>query len=80
MTTLDRIDALFQRDFRISAARLGTALKPETHLFDDLEFDSLDRTELVLRAEEEFGIEITEGQIDTLATIADLIAIVDGGR
>jgi acyl carrier protein len=48
-------------------------VRPESHLADDLGFDSLDVIELVMACEEEFGIEIEEEDSEKFATVQDLI-------
>jgi acyl carrier protein len=47
-------------------------------LRNDLGADSLDIVELVMAAEEEFGIEIPDDDMDEAWTVADLIKIVRG--
>lgn len=47
-------------------------------IFSDLGADSLDAIELVMRAEEEFGIEISHDEADGLKTVGDLVALVMG--
>lgn len=44
---------------------------------DDLGCDSLDDIELVMSAEEEFGIEIPDEDMDALKTVADAVAYID---
>jgi acyl carrier protein len=43
----------------------------------DLGADSLDAVEIVMIAEEEFGIEVDEEQAETLATFGDLCAYIE---
>jgi len=45
---------------------------------DDLGADSLDIVELIMAAEEEFGIEIPDDDMDEAWTVADLVKIVKG--
>lgn len=56
-------------------------LKDEPDLTDDLEaeygFDSLDMIELVMAAEDEFDITITDLQSKEIKTAGDLIRMVD---
>lgn len=44
---------------------------------DDLGADSLDTVELVMKFEEEFGIEIPEAAAEKLATVKDAIAYIE---
>jgi acyl carrier protein len=48
----------------------------DTHLFDDLEADSLDSVELVLDMEREFDIEIPDVAIDEVKTVQDIVTLV----
>jgi acyl carrier protein len=46
---------------------------PQAHLVDDLGADEFTRRELALRLNEEFGIRMSEEDIEMAATVADLI-------
>ena len=52
-------------------------IKEDSHLFDDLNFDSLDSVEVVLAFENEFDIEIADDDIDNIRTVKDLIVLVN---
>ena len=52
-------------------------LVPSARLSEDLGADELDRIELVLRAEEEFGIEISDEDIHRFVTFGDVLAYAD---
>ena len=43
---------------------------------DDLNADSVDLMEFVLTIEDEFGIEISDEEIDNLQSVADVLAII----
>ena len=47
-------------------------------LKDDLDADSVDLMEFVLTLEDEFGIEITDEEIDQLQSVTDVIEIIKG--
>ena len=47
-------------------------------LKDDLDADSVDLMEFVLTLEDEFGIEISDEEIDQLQSVADVVAIIKG--
>ena len=49
-------------------------------LKDDLDADSVDLMEFVLTLEDEFGIEITDEEIDQLQSVADVVAIIKGKK
>lgn len=48
----------------------------DSRLADDLGIDSLGGYELIMEAEDYFGIEINDSQVESIKTIGDLIAIV----
>ena len=45
-------------------------------LKDDLDADSVDLMEFVLTVEDEFGIEISDEEIDNLQSVADVLEII----
>ncbi len=45
-------------------------------LKDDLDADSVDLMEFILTIEDEFGIEISDEEIDNLQSVADVLAII----
>ena len=54
----------------------GFAVTEALSLKDDLDADSVDLMEFVLTLEDEFGIEITDEEIDQLQSVADVVAII----
>ena len=52
------------------------SIKPETSFIDDLNLDSLDMVEMMMKMEEEFGIEIPEDQTESLKTINDVTSFL----
>lgn len=48
----------------------------DSNLSDDLGIDSLGGYELIMAAEDHFGIEISDSQVESIKTIQDLIFIV----
>ena len=49
-------------------------IKSETSFIDDLNLDSLDMVEMMMKMEEEFGVEIPEEKTEELKTIEDVTA------
>ena len=47
-------------------------IKPNTSFVDDLNLDSLDMVEMMMKMEEEFGVEIPEDKTEDLKTISDV--------
>lgn len=50
-----------------------TKITEETNFKDDLGADSLDLFELVMALEEEYNIEIDSNDLETIATVGDVI-------
>lgn len=51
-------------------------VKEASSLGDDLGADSLDKAEAVIVIENEFGIEISDNEVEQMLTVADVIKIV----
>ena len=47
-----------------------------SHLQEDLNLDSLDRVELTLAIEEEFGIEIPDEDAEKIVTVGDIVKYI----
>lgn len=47
---------------------------------EDLGTDSLDLIELVMAAELEFGVEISDDEAESILTVRDAVRIIDGKR
>ncbi len=54
-------------------------VEPDSTL-DSLGFDSLDRVELVMLIEEEFGIAISDEAADSITTVRDVIKVIEQSR
>ncbi|HDN58982.1 MAG: acyl carrier protein [Candidatus Neomarinimicrobiota bacterium] len=60
----------------IVAEKLGVEkekVTPEASFIDDLGADSLDTVELIMKMEEEFGIEIPDEEAEKLRTVGDVV-------
>lgn len=77
MTPTSRIEKLL-RDH--SGVGDDYGFNNETSLVRDLQLDSLDRIELAMKLEDEFGLEIPDGDVDkpALGTFGGLCAYVQG--
>ena len=63
----------------IIADKLGKEIEtiiPEAGFFTDLGADSIDTVELVLKIEEQFGIEIPNQDVEKIVKVSDLIDYV----
>lgn len=70
------IDAILRR---YSGCGGDCVIRADTSLARDLQLDSLDRIEIGLALEEEFGIEIPDDELDApeMATFGGLCAYID---
>ena len=59
-STIERLQDLINRELSIDKEKITT----DAHLFDDLNFDSLDAIEMVLSIETEFDIEVPDEDFD----------------
>ena len=69
-----------QRVKEIVAEQLGVneaEIKNESSFVDDLGADSLDTVELVMRFEEEFGIEIPDEDAEKIQSVRDAYNYID---
>ena len=53
-----------------------TAVTGEASFIDDLGADSLDLVELIMALEEEFGIEIPDGDAEKVVTVGDVVSYI----
>lgn len=52
-------------------------IKPETSFVDDLNLDSLDIVELMMKMEDEFGVEIPEEDAEGLKSVKDVVTYLE---
>ena len=69
---------IFDRIVTIIQERQGEdfVVTENLSLKDDLDADSVDLMEFVLTIEDEFGIEISDEEIDHLQSVVDVLAII----
>jgi len=68
METLEKVIKIVSEATKVEAGNI----KAETNFIDDLNLDSLDMVEMMMKMEEEFGIEIPEDKTEDLKTINDV--------
>jgi len=71
---------IFDRVVTIIQERQGAdfVVTEALSLKDDLDADSVDLMEFVLTLEDEFGIEISDEEIDQLQSVADVVGTIKG--
>ncbi len=52
-------------------------IRPETSFVDDLNLDSLDIVELMMKMEDEFGVEIPEDEAENLKNVQDIVSYLE---
>ena len=69
---------IFDRVVTIIQERQGEdfVVTENLSLTDDLNADSVDLMEFILTIEDEFGIEISDEEIDNLNSVADVLTII----
>jgi acyl carrier protein len=55
----------------------ASTITESTHFIDDLNLDSLDMVELMMKMEDDFGVEIPEDQTEKLKTIGDVVQFLE---
>lgn len=68
MEVQDKVIKIVSDATKVEAANI----KGETNFVDDLNLDSLDMVEMMMKMEEEFGVEIPEDKTEDLKTINDV--------
>ncbi len=64
-TTNDKLRKIIAEQLGVEEERVT----PEAHFIEDLNADSLDLVELIMALEEEFGVEISDEDANTLTTV-----------
>ena len=72
----DKVMKLISDATKVDLAKI----KPETSFIDDLNLDSLDIVELMMKMEDEFGVEIPEEDAEGLKTVQDVISYVESKK
>ena len=70
---LDQINEILKDTMDIDESKITLDAK----LKEDLELDSLDSVELIMSAEEEFGIEIPDEDVMNFKTVNDIVNYIE---
>ncbi len=73
MELQEKIVKLVSDATKVDAANI----KSDTSFVDDLNLDSLDMVELMMKMEDEFGVEIPEDDTEGLKTIGDIVKYIE---
>ena len=75
MTTLEKVRSVI---LKMKKKNISEAdLKPEAHLVGDLKLDSIDMAEMLVLAEEAFGLKISDDDVQKMTTIAAAVEYLD---
>ena len=66
---LDRVIAVLAESFQLDRKRI----LPTSHLFEELELDSIDAIDLMVGLEEETGIKLSEGELHQIRVVQDVV-------
>jgi acyl carrier protein len=66
----EKVIKLISDATKIDVAKIG----PTTSFVEDLNLDSLDIVELMMKMEDDFGVEIPEEDAEGLKTVADVVS------
>ena len=72
----DKIIGLISEATKIEASKITAT----TSFVDDLNLDSLDIVELMMKMEDEFGVEIPEEEAENLKTVGDVAKYVESKK
>ena len=75
-TTEERVTKIIVEELGVSEDKV----KPEAKFIEDLNADSLDNVELIMRFEEEFGIEIPDEVAEKITTVGDATKYIEENK
>lgn len=70
---LEQVKSLIAKEFGVDAGKLERS----TRLVEDLNIDSLDAVELMMRLEETFGFKIDDAEATRLKSVDDIVRLVE---
>jgi acyl carrier protein len=74
------VSAVYDRLQAIVAEQLGVEtekITPDAEFIQDLNADSLDMVELVMSLEEEFGVEISDEEVEKIIKVSDAVDYIE---
>ncbi len=70
---LERIRATLSEEFDCDAAKIT----PEARFYEDLDLDSIDAVDLIVRLRREADFEIKNEEFKSIRTVGDLLALLE---
>ena len=75
MSTFEKVRGIVADQLGVEAEEV----KEDSTFVDDLGADSLDIVELIMRFEDEFGVEIPDEKAEKIKTVNDIVKYIDNG-
>ena len=75
MSTFEKVKGIVADQLGVEAEEV----KEDSTFVDDLGADSLDIVELIMRFEDEFGVEIPDEKAEKIKTVSDIVKYIDSG-
>ncbi len=75
MSTFEKVKGIVADQLGVEAEEI----KEDSTFVDDLGADSLDIVELIMRFEDEFGVEIPDEKAEKIKTVNDIVKYIDSG-
>ena len=75
MSTFEKVRGIVADQLGVEAEEV----KEDSTFVDDLGADSLDIVELIMRFEDEFGVEIPDEKAEKIKTVNDIVKYIDTG-
>ncbi len=69
----EKVKAIIAEELNVKAEKITM----ESNLVEDLEADSLDAVEIIVRIEEEFNLEVDDEAAEGVKTVGDLVRCIE---
>ena len=76
MSTFEKVKSIVVEQLGVDAEQVT----PTATFVDDLGADSLDIVELIMRFEDEFGVEIPDEKAEKIKTVSDIVKYIDSNE
>ena len=69
----EKVKKIIAEELNIDAAKITM----ESNLVEDLEADSLDAVEIIVRIEDEYGLQVDDEAAESVRTVGDLVKCIE---
>ena len=70
---LKEISSVLETEFEVEPSKLV----PEARLYEDLDLDSIDAVDLVVRLQQRTGIKVVTDDFKTIRTLGDVVEVIE---